>query len=366
MTPTKSHQDFEETILHHCGVRVHLQAGVFVRPLSCGGGGRRRRGGSGRRRPRPRRLRFGRRSFAARSADAADAAAARLHGGCASGIGGGASSFFCSSDCRAPPLHRAVMCAFRVSVSVLVSGSFHIEMSVNSRSIQWCAHLYSTTSHSVLKWPKSLCTCNNAYLAQHVAAAAAHHDPGRLSPLAPPGVPARLSACPACPGPLHPCTLPFAWAICPLQLCKNANNKHGCSFDHGNPGILVLSHGTPHGHRISLHNSSPGTGRKFQTRLGNKTAQDALLWPCPAQCATRPSLAVDPPPPSTLPACCPPTAAAWPWPPFSCWVGRAHSLCAANCSSSGGRVEAAALFLTKSGLRFSWPATTSFQFCQGW
>ena len=106
----------------------------------------------------------------------------------------------------------------------------------------------------------------------------------------------------------------------------------------------------------------PGTGRKFQTRLGNKTAQDALLRPRPAQCATRPCLAVPP----TLPACCPPTAAAWPWPPFSCWVGRAHSLCAANCSSSGGRVEAAALFLTKNGLRFSRPAATSFQFCQGW
>ena len=84
---TKGNQDFEEeTILHHCGVRVHLQAGVFVRPLSCRGGRRRRRGGAGRQRHRRRRLRRGgaRRGFAARSADAA-ATAARLHdGGCAS------------------------------------------------------------------------------------------------------------------------------------------------------------------------------------------------------------------------------------------------------------------------------------------
>ena len=100
----------------------------------------------------------------------------------------------------------------------------------------------------------------------------------------------------------------------------------------------------------------PGTGRKFQTRLGNKTAQDALLRPRPAQCATRPCLAVPP----TLPACCPPTAAAWPWPPFSCWVGRGSLTVCSELQQQQrqerGRVEAAAaaaLFLTKNGLRFS-------------
>ena len=42
-------------------------------------------------------------------------------------------------------------------------------MCLNSCWIFWCAHPFATTSHSVLKWLKSLCTCNNAYLAQHAA-----------------------------------------------------------------------------------------------------------------------------------------------------------------------------------------------------
>ena len=164
----------------------------------------------------------------------------------------------------------------------------------------------------------------------------------------PPGVPARPAE-PAPPAlgrctPAH-CHLHGQSAHCSYARMPPTNM--GAPFSNGDPGIPRLSHGTPPGHLTSPFNSSLGTGRKFQTRLGNKPAQD-----CPALCATRPG--------PTLPACCPPTAAAWPWPPFSCWVGRAltHRVqrTAAAVERMGGgqsRVEAAALFLTKNGLRFS-------------
>ena len=205
---------------------------------------------------------------------------------------------------------------------------------MNSCSIQWCAHILPTVSYSVLKWPKRLCTCNNAYLAQHAAAAAAVHGPGRLSPTAPrqrARPPSR--ACPACPGPLHPCTLPFAWAICPLQLCKNANNKHQRPIGNGDPAIPGLSHGTPHQHWISLHNSSLGLVVNFRPVLATK--QPRTLCSGPA----RPSVQPGPAWPSPLP--CPPAALQLQLPgpglPFLAGLDGAHSLCAANCSSSSGR-----------------------------